>query len=202
MLRRMSLACAVAALFAAGSAAAQSASQDWSGPYAGFHLGGAYGGFTNNVPAQPGPTEDAGTFLGGVQLGYNWQQGNTVYGAEIDYSLMELRGSSAGGSFEENSMGSLRFRAGQILGETLFYGSLGVAWTQKKTSLTGIGSSTDFEPGLMVGGGAERWLGDNLSGRIEAYYVDVPKSQQSVGGVATSGGSQNGVFRAGLNLHF
>ena len=79
---------------------------------------------------------------------------------------------------------------------------MGVAWTEKKTSLTGIGSTTDYEPGLMIGGGAERWLGENLTGRIEAYYVDVPKSRQNVGGVTTSGGSQNAVFRAGLNLHF
>ncbi|QIE44615.1 porin family protein [Pseudohalocynthiibacter aestuariivivens] len=202
MFRRLAFACILLPFFAAGGALAQSTSQDWNGPYVGLHLGGAYAGFTNRVPTMPGPTQDAGTFLGGVQLGYNWQQGNTVFGAEVDYSLMELRGSSPGGSFEENSMGSLRFRAGQVLGETLFFGSLGVAWTEKKTSLTGLGSTTDYEPGLMIGGGAERWLGENLTGRIEAYYVDVPKSRQNVGGVTTSGGSQNGVFRAGLNLHF
>ena len=116
MFRRSAIACAAAILTLAGGASAQSASEDWSGPYVGVHLGGAYADFTNRVPTMPGPTQDAGTFLGGVQLGYNWQQGSTVFGTEVDYSLMELRGSSAGGSFEENGMGSLRFRAGQILG--------------------------------------------------------------------------------------
>lgn len=194
-----SMACAL--LFTAG-ANAQSDDRSWEGFYGGIHLGGVYGDFTNSVPAFPGPTGDAGSGIGGVQLGHNWRSGDTVFGAEIDFSYMELRASSAGGSMEENFTGSLRFRAGQLIGETLVYGSLGVAWTQMESGFTGLPTSTDYEPGLIVGGGAERWLRDGVTGRVEAFYVDVPTSTQTVTGGTIRGGSNNLVFRAGLNLHF
>lgn len=184
------------------AASAQSSSRDWSGPYAGLHAGWIYAGFTNSVPTLPGPTQDAGSAIGGFQLGYNWQNGQMVYGAEIDASIMDLTGRSPGGNFAEESMGSLRVRAGQIIGGKLFYGSIGVAWTEKKSGLAGLGSTTDYEPGFMVGGGVEKWLSDTMTGRLEAFYVDVPKSRQNVGGVTVSGGSQNAILRAAVNLHF
>ena len=184
------------------SGAVSAQSRDWSGPYAGLHLGWAYAGFNNSVPTLPGPTGDAGSAIGGVQLGYNWQSGAMVYGVEADASAMELRARSAGGNFAEDRMFSIRFRAGQLVNETLIYGSLGVAWTEKKIGLTGLGSTSDYEPGLMVGGGVERWLSDTMTGRIEVFYVDVPKSRQTVGGVAVTGGSDNAIVRAGLNFHF
>ena len=180
----------------------KSTAQDWNGPYVGAHIGGAYADFTNRLPAVSGPRGDATSLLGGVHLGYNWQQGNTVLGAEIDYSRMDLQTRSAANTFSEDSTASIRMRAGQVIGQTLLYGSLGVAWTEKKTAIAGFGSTTDFEPGLMAGAGVERWLKDNMTGRIEVFYVDVPKSQQTPGGLATSGGSQNLIYRFGLNLHF
>ena len=190
------------ATVAAFSFAHSANAQDWAGAYGGVHLGFAYAEFENRVPAFPGPTGDAGSAIGGFQFGYNWQNGTLVYGAEIDFSLMELEGNSAGGSFNENTMGSLRFRMGQVIGQTLVYGSLGVAWTEKDTTVFGVGSDTEYAPGIMVGGGAEKWLTGNLTGRVEAFYVNVPKSSQNLGGLTASAGSQNLILRAGLNLHF
>lgn len=175
---------------------------DWTGAYGGVHFGGIHGEFDNSVPALPGPTGDSTSTIGGVQLGYNHQNGSYVFGGEIDLSLMELFGDSPGGRFEENLMGSLRLRAGKLHNETLFYGTLGVAWTEMEMSLTGVGTSSDTEAGIILGGGAEWWLRDNLSARAEALYVDAPKTTQNVGGTATSGGSENVILRAGLSLHF
>ncbi len=185
-----------------GVAFAQSPGSDWQGPYVGVHLGGAYADFENSVPSLPGPTGDASSGIGGFQLGYNFQNGDMVFGPEIDFTLMELEGKSAGGKFSEDSMASLRFRAGKVVGDYLIFGSLGVAWTETDIGFTGTASTSDYEPGVMVGGGAERFIREGLSGRIEAYYVDVPKSSQTVSGIPTSAGSQNLLFRAGLNLHF
>ena len=196
--RKMAV-CATIGIAMATTAKAQSTDRDWAGAYGGVHLGFVYADYTNAVPAFPGPTGDAGSAIGGVQLGYNWQRGETVYGAELDLSLMELEATSAGGRMEENNMAALRFRVGQVVGETLFYGSLGVAWTEKKSGFTGGPSTTDYDPGLMVGGGAERWLRDGVTGKLEAFYVDVPKTTQPG---PIRGGSQNLIFRAGLNLHF
>ncbi len=200
--RCLGLALAIASGPVLAQSVGQSSGQGWQGPFVGFHLGGASADFNNRLPVNPGPTGDDTSLVGGIQFGYNWQSGTTVYGAEADFSLMDIDGRVAGGSFNEDSMASLRLRAGRVMGETLVFGSLGLAWTEKQTTLNGVGSTTDYEPGVMLGGGAERFLYDNVTGRVEAYYVDVPKDSQTVGGTTTSGGSDNVIFRAGLNLHF
>ena len=99
-------------------------------------------------------------------------------------------------------MTSLRLRAGVTTGDTLVFGSLGVAWTEQQTTLTGVGSASEFEPGLMMGAGAERFLWENVTGRVEAYYVDTPTETRIINTTPTANGSQNVVFRAGLSLHF
>lgn len=176
--------------------------QGWQGPYVGVHLGGAVADFTNDAPAVPGPSGDTVGIMGGVQLGYNWQRGQSVLGAEADISFADISDRFAGGQFHEDLMTSLRLRAGVAQGETLFFGAVGVAWTEYDTDITGVGSSSDFEPGLMLGGGAERFIWGNIAGRVEAYYVDAPTEVQITGGTVSSGGSQNVIFRAGLSLHF
>lgn len=185
-----------------GMAAAPVAAQGWQGPYIGFHLGGAAADFSSSAVATAGPSGDATEFLGGLQLGYNWQRGNSVLGAEADISFTDISDEFAGGRFDEDLMTSVRLRAGVMQGETLFYGSLGVAWTEQQTTLNGVGSSHDLEPGVMFGAGAETFLGDHVSGRVEAFYVDAPTVTRNIGGTTSVSGSKNVVFRAGLSLHF
>ena len=198
---RLTLASIGLAGLLSGPVLAQSA-PSWEGFYGGVTVGGVYGDFKNRVPALPGPTEDSFSPIGGIHLGYNWQNGNTVIGGEADFSLLNLYGRSGGGRFEEDNMASLRFRAGVVRGRTLIFGTAGVAWTEKKTELTGIGSASDYEPGFIIGAGAERWISERWTGRVEALYVDVPKDSQNVGGVTTSGGSDNLILRLGASLHF
>lgn len=190
---------AVFALFLAGPVTAQ---QVWNGPYLGVHVGAITADFSNRTATAPGPSGSTTGALGGFQLGYNWQSGNSVLGAEADISLTDISDRFVTGVFDEDMMTSLRLRAGVTQGETLIFGSFGVAWTEQHTALTGTGSSTDFEPGLMLGAGAERFLWDNIAGRIEAYYVDAPPEKRNIGGTPTANGSQNVIFRAGLSLHF
>ena len=174
----------------------------WDGPYLGVHMGAVSADFTNRTPITPGVSGSTNGALGGFQLGYNWQNGNSVLGAEADVSLTDISDRFVTGAFDEDMMTSLRLRAGVTQGETLIFGSFGVAWTEQHTVLTGTGSSNDFEPGLMLGAGAERFLWDNIAGRVEAYYVDAPAETRNVGGTPTANGSQNVIFRAGLSLHF
>src|SRR6266481_6540360 len=49
----------------------------WAGPYLGGNLGYSWGSVGNN-PAKPSG------FAGGVQAGYNWQNGPWVFGVEGD----------------------------------------------------------------------------------------------------------------------
>ncbi len=176
--------------------------QGWQGPYVGIHLGGVAADLSNQSAVTPGPNGETRSALGGLQLGYNWQRGQSILGAEADISMTDISDQFPGGQFEEDLMTSLRFRAGVTQGDTLVFGSFGVAWTDQQTTLTGVGQSSGLEPGLMLGAGAERFLGDNVTGRVEAYYVDTPTETRNTGGTPTSHGSQNVIFRAGLSLHF
>ena len=59
----------------------------------------------------------------------------------------------------------------------------------------------------MVGARLDRFLWDNITGRVEAYYVDAPTEALNTGGTTASGGAQNLILRAGLtfwleSLHF
>lgn len=179
------------------------AAQDWAGPYIGANIGYVHGDFDNNIPANPGPIGDSGSAIGGIQAGYNWTSGNAVFGLEADISALDIYGQSPGGRFEEDWMGTLRFRAGTVVAQDyLIYGTVGVAWTRKSITLTGAGTDEEWEPGLALGAGVERWFGVRTSGRLELLYVDVPESTQIPGGVPAVGGSSNLIARVGVNLHF
>lgn len=67
---------------------------DWSGFYVGG-MGGIHNGDLITLPAIPGPTlAFDGTTYGGF-VGYNFQQGNIVYGAEI---AAQMGSATVGGS--------------------------------------------------------------------------------------------------------
>ncbi|HEX9238491.1 MAG TPA: porin family protein, partial [Xanthobacteraceae bacterium] len=53
---------------------------NWAGPYVGATLGYEWGSVDNN------PTHPSGV-AGGLEAGFNWQNGNFVYGGEVDISL-------------------------------------------------------------------------------------------------------------------
>ena len=52
----------------------------WTGPYLGANIGYQGGSMSNN------PTEPSG-IVGGLQGGWNWQNGNFVFGGEADINL-------------------------------------------------------------------------------------------------------------------
>ena len=63
---------------------AYTAPYNWSGLYLGANIGGAFSSATANVAGtiwDPGATE----FIGGFQVGYNWQFGHFLVGVEGDF---------------------------------------------------------------------------------------------------------------------
>jgi len=97
-------------------------------------------------------------FIGGGQIGYNWQSTNWVWGVEHDIQGTTLRGSDTrffpaatigGGSFDANTeqasaklraLGTLRARAGVLVTPTLLiYGTGGLAYGAVKNNVTTIG---------------------------------------------------------------
>jgi len=190
------------ALLAWNSPASAKEDIDWSGVYFGAHAGFAGALFNSEVPAFPGPTGEAASFMGGGQLGYNWQSGTIVIGAELDAALIDLEGDSAAGSFREDFMTTARLRAGVSWGDYLVFVSTGLAGTAKEANLTGFPSDSAFVVGVAGGAGLEMALSESWSARFEYLYVGVPDDTLTSGGASIIGGSDNHFIRAGLNYRF
>lgn len=93
--------------------------QDRTGPYAGFQFGGS------DIDVDGAPLNgDGGSF--GLFAGYNVQNGNVVYGGEIDYDSTEY--DIGDGAVEVDSTTRLKARVGTDVGGGLAYGTAGVVW--------------------------------------------------------------------------
>lgn len=120
---------------------------DWTGPYVGLSFG--------NLSAQSGGlSEDDAAY--GIYGGYDYDFGNVVVGGELDYQTgndYEL------GSVDVDDITRLKAKAGYDFGNTLLYGTAGVA--QINTSLGdangpvgGIGVDYKVNQNFSVGGEA------------------------------------------------
>jgi outer membrane immunogenic protein len=79
------------ALIVAGAAAAAmpAAAQDAYGPPPGYYAG-LWQGWYAGVHLGYGDAGPADGFLGGGQVGYNWQKGQLVYGLEADFTWADI----------------------------------------------------------------------------------------------------------------
>jgi outer membrane immunogenic protein len=130
----------------------------WQGAYVGLHLG----------HGESGPADG---FVGGGQVGYNWQSGQIVYGLEADVSFADISfkesfgGMTAKGSIDW--MATARGRLGYLLLPNLLaYGTVGFGLASGSASLPGF-SVNDTESDIVYGLGLEGKLSDKLSARIE-----------------------------------
>jgi hypothetical protein len=134
--------CADAADMPLKAARETSGSQyNWTGFYAGVHGGEAWGSNRFNDPTfsfSPISFEvtSQGPLAGG-QLGFNWQAGYFVIGAEADFDWAELRGDyvlnpTVAATEVSSSIRALATGTGRVgvaMGPWLAYGKGGVAWT-------------------------------------------------------------------------
>jgi outer membrane immunogenic protein len=141
--------------------------------------------------------EDDGGFVGGAQIGYNYQMGSFVIGVEGDLQYADLGGASyavpgVGIVSYDNSdwFGTVRARAGFAFDRALVYATGGFAFA-------------DDRAGWTVGGGVEYAITNNLSLKVEGLYVNLEDNDFNFAGVNYNGGeSEFGVVRAGLNFRF
>jgi outer membrane immunogenic protein len=175
---------------------------NWTGLYAGVHLGGIGGKFTNNVPTVPGPIDSGGSVMGGVQVGYNWQSNQFVFGIEADTSAIKVKASAGTTSFEEKWLTTMRGRVGYAWDRYLAYVTAGAGFTKVDVN-TATGSANKLRTGIAVGAGLEAILwSPNWTGRAEYLYVDVPKETYLIGATRIDGGSNNHIGRVALNYKF
>lgn len=181
--------------------AATAGAQNWTGFYIGGHIG-ATGGDFNNRPLVIGPTGESGDISGGFLGGYNWQRGNWVFGAEADYSQIDVSASSATSGFEEDWTISFRGRAGYVVDRFLPYVTVGVGITEVTAKITASGERSTSVAGVTAGAGVETFLNGNWFGRVEYLYTDVPETTQTVGASVVTGGSDNHTGRVAVGYRF
>lgn len=177
---------------------------NWTGLYAGAHLGGISGDFKSNVPIGiPGPLDDSGSVMGGLQIGYNWQFANPwVLGIEWDVSGIDVRAATGALAFQENWMSTLRGRVGYAWDRYLLYFTAGTAWTHVKATAA-AGTTDRSVTGLAIGGGLEGALAwPNWTLRGEFLYVNVPLETYLIGATRIDGGSDNYIARFAVNYRF
>jgi outer membrane immunogenic protein len=191
-------------LAAAGSAAAadlrpapyapiaQSGLYNWSGAYAGLNLGYEWGSVTNS------PINPSG-LAGGGQVGYNWQNGQFVFGAETDLQFTGADDTFAPFKFSNPWFGTLRGRAGIAFNNVLLYATLGLAYGDLRAESAGL-DETRTEVGWTGGVGAEYGFAPNWSAKVEYLYLDLGSRGFSLTG--TNNGLQANLLRFGINYHF
>jgi outer membrane immunogenic protein len=174
------------------SAPAMSGLYNWSGPYAGLNIGYEWGKVTNTAGEPSG-------LMGGGQLGYNWQSGQFVFGAETDIQFSGANDTFAPWKFANPWFGTLRGRVGYAFNNILVYGTLGLAYGELKGTFLAL-DETRTEVGWAGGVGAEYGFTPNWSAKVEYLYMDLASRSFSITG--TDNGLHSNLLRLGVNYHF
>ena len=164
----------------------------WAGPYLGGNLGYAWGSVENSV------TRPDGVF-GGAQAGYNWQNGQFVFGLEGDIQASAAADTFAPWKFSNPWFGTVRGRLGYTFNNIMVYGTGGLAFGELRAETFGL-SESHTNAGWTLGVGAEFGLYQNWTAKVEYLYVDLSSNTFTITGVPNS--YQFGLVRAGVNYHF
>lgn len=176
----------------------------WTGPYAGINLGYGFGDFTGSGGRR---FDDGDGFVGGGQIGYNFQFGNTVVGLETDlqYADIVANNNAAGVTGSKASVdyfGTVRGRLGVGFDRLMPYLTAGFAYggTTLKIPAAGFGNDDALNIGYTVGGGLEYAITNSITAKIEGLYVDL--ENESYFNNTLKAGAEFGVVRAGVNAKF
>jgi outer membrane immunogenic protein len=170
---------------------------NWTGFYIGGHVGGAFGGDSNALDPAFGSSND-GTFMGGGQIGYDYQFApNWVFGVEANYSFLDTKS-----NFANRGLGSVTGRLGYTWGPTLLYVKGGYGWADSRFT-NGFSGDNDRN-GYTVGAGLEYMFTQNWSGKIEYQYYDFGKVNvfDPTGLPIGSFRNDEHTIKAGLNYRF
>jgi outer membrane immunogenic protein len=146
---------------------------NWTGLYVGAHAGGGW--------ADLGVGDTGSGFIGGGQVGYNYQINQWVWGLEADVSGSGIKNNLATfgpftASFNWNSFETLTSRLGYAFDNWLVYGKAGGAWADVSASASGFGmqiaSAGGTASGWVVGVGAEYAFRNNWSAKVEYNVFD------------------------------
>ncbi|MCV9935926.1 porin family protein [Boseaceae bacterium BT-24-1] len=188
----------------------------WTGFYVGAHAGYGFGDDNSHRLAPGGsPASIANAtigfaigsipsrinqnnkgLIGGGQIGYNYQIGSVVLGAEADLSYSDVSSKAIVETPEDDLrfagvhrasssldwLGTARLRLGFAVDRFLIFATGGVAFGNvnhsASVSYRGVGrslagSTSSFETGWTVGGGVEYAFTNNVSVKAEYLYYDL-----------------------------
>ena len=219
----------------------------WTGCYVGLNGGGGAIGTNFQTTVNPGTylgaadaavvtndgtgSHDNSNFIGGGQVGCNWQSGTVVAGLEGDFDYFPGNSSFAnntntissgpfviGQQLTTNYLATARGRVGIAADRNFVYATGGVAFTRASytesyadsNGATGTATASNSLTGWVVGAGWEYALTDHWLFRVEYLFAAFP-STSAVGAIALgdatnslhgSGGLVMQVARAGVNFKF
>jgi opacity protein-like surface antigen len=156
---------------------------DWSGPYLGANFGGSWSNGTTNIAGaawDPGAT----AFIGGFELGYNWQGGNFLLGVEGDFdgsvfhrpaALLLTSLGVVQASASQNWISTLAARFGLTSDKWLAYGKVGAGWARDGATLNfpnGTSwTASNTNGGWLFGGGLEYAFKPNWTVKLEYDFL-------------------------------
>ncbi|MBZ6076176.1 outer membrane protein [Microvirga puerhi] len=190
----------------------------WTGFYAGANIGYGWSTGTSRYydPAfgYVGSGKSGG-FVGGGQIGYNYQFGMFVIGAETDiqYAAVGNKGASYGRIYYPGSsdgfFGTIRARAGVAFDRALIYGTGGFAYgdvggNNAYDPLLGYRRDDNTNGGWTVGAGVEYAVTGNITAKVEGLYVNLDTRSNYAGSSygTVRRDTEFGVVRAGVNYKF
>jgi outer membrane immunogenic protein len=159
----------------------------WTGFYLGGNIGGARATSTlsdnlSNVSLD----RDQKGFIGGVQIGYNYQVGSLVLGVEWDFDWTSLDasgvvtipglGGALQGSVDTEWIATLAGRIGLALDRTLVYVKVGGGWVRSEASVTQLTTGSTLTAshtngGWLVGAGFEYAFAPNWTAKFEYEFL-------------------------------
>lgn len=198
---------------------------DWTGFYIGVNGGGTFANLSETVTIVGGPlagssatgSSSGNSFLGGGQVGFNWQVDRAVFGIEGDFDGSGLNGKNNPNTGISSTIkwpwtATIRGRVGAAFDRLLVYGTAGAAFTDASANVTAPGFGTLYnasqvDTGWTAGVGLETAFAPNWIARVEYLYVD---TQLSLSGALTgSGGNLNysgplkqNIVRGGISYKF
>src|SRR5262245_59061423 len=172
----------------------------WTGLYIGGHVGGAWSEVDWSNISLTGErfNKSESGFIGGGQIGYNYQIGYVVVGVEASLSGADLSSDfrsivtpAVRFSADINTIATVTGRFGVASDQWLLYGKAGWAGAQvdfsgRNPALPDSFSFDDWRNGWTLGAGLEYKLGPNMSLGVEYSFIELNSERD------------NGVTRIGL----
>lgn len=189
----------------------------WSGLYLGAHLGYGWGDKDWTNTANNSNSVDVDGFLGGLQLGFNYEFNSLVVGIEGDWSWTGIDGQESAGvalaicttaipcDANVKWLATVAGRLGFTWGPGLLYVKGGAAWARDNYSfLNTVSTASDTRSGWVFGVGLEYMMAARWSAKLEYNYLDLGTDALifSPGGGTVNIDQEIHAIKLGINYHF